>query len=702
MNINIKNCNNIANADITIEKNCLNIKYGMNGTGKSTIAKAIENREQLSELKTFGSEMEPKINISESINKVEVFNNDFINRIIFNGSQVIENGFEVFVKTEEYDKKRKEITNILNKLNRDTFKDETINNLRNCFANITTKIQLNTNKKIKRNPAYKSILKKENMFEVPATLEKYSDFIKDKEKNIIWVDWKNKGFEFDEKNKCPFCAEKLPKNYTEEKEEFMENYTKSGMKNLSDILDLIEGIKNYLNIEQYVKLISCIKGNKNEDDVDFIYQKFMIEIAYLSDKFEKIYEFDSYNIKNSEIGNLKERVKELIINKDELEYFKNKNVFKVIDNITNKINEILEKITDLQAKTATLNTFIKNSINESKEDINKFLETAGFNYKFDFDMTSEESSKTILLYKGEEDINVDDIEKHLSWGEKNAFALVLFMYYAISKRADLIILDDPISSFDSNKKYAIINRLFENRKDKKSFYGKTVMMLTHDFEPLIDFIINNKPNSGQAIAKYIKNSNNIVTEKEITKDDDIISIVWLAYKYVKDNSINMISRINFLRKYIEYVRVDNTKENELIYDNMLSSLVHAKSYPDKQISRDEYVIFTEKEFEIAQNGIKRYIKEFDYNKILDKYYNEQYIIKEFFKETNNYIKSQLFRIYLDISGERGNLDNNVLKFIDEIYHIENDYIFTLDSIKFDTIPDYIIEKINEFMLEKAQ
>lgn len=701
MNINIKNCNNIANADITIEKNCLNIKYGMNGTGKSTIAKAIENREQLSELKTFGSEMEPKINISESINKVEVFNNDFINRIIFNGSQVIENGFEVFVKTEEYDKKRKEITNILNKLNRDTFKDETINNLRNCFANITTKIQLNTNKKIKRNPAYKSILKKENMFEVPATLEKYSDFIKDKEKNIIWVDWKNKGFEFDEKNKCPFCAEKLPKNYTEEKEEFMENYTKSGMKNLSDILDLIEGIKNYLNIEQYTKLISCIKENKNEDDVDFIYQKFMLEIAYLSDKFEKIYEFDSYNIKNSEIGNLKERVKELIINKDELEYFKNKNVFNVIDNITNKINEILEKITDLQAKTATLNTFIKNSINESKEDINKFLETAGFNYKFDFDMTSEESSKTILLYKGEEDINVDDIEKHLSWGEKNAFALVLFMYYAISKRADLIILDDPISSFDSNKKYAIINRLFENRKDKKSFYGKTVMMLTHDFEPLIDFIINNKPNSGHAIAKYIKNSNNIVTEKEITKDDDIISIVWLAYKYAKDNSINMISRINFLRKYIEYVRVDNTKENELIYD-MLSSLVHAKSYPDKQISRDEYVIFTEREFEIAQNGIKRYIKEFDYNKILDKYYNEQYIIKEFFKETNNYIKSQLFRIYLDISGERGNLDNNVLKFIDEIYHIENDYIFTIDLIKFDTIPDYIIEKINEFMLEKVQ
>lgn len=309
MDINIKNCNNIKTADISVEKNALNIKYGMNGTGKSTIAKAIEKRDDLAELKTFGSELEPEIIISESISKVEVFNNDFINRIIFNGSQVIDNGFEVFVKTDEYDKKRKEITDILSKLNRETFKDEIINNLRNSFTNISSKIQLNTNQTIKRNPAYKSILKKENMFEVPETLEKYSEFIKDKEKNINWVDWKNKGFEFDEKNICPFCAEGFSKNYTKEKESFIENYTKAGMKNLSDILDLIEGIKDYLNIEQYNKLISCIKQDKNEDEIDFIYKKFMLEIAYLNDKFEKIYEFDSYNIKNSEIRNLMDKVK---------------------------------------------------------------------------------------------------------------------------------------------------------------------------------------------------------------------------------------------------------------------------------------------------------------------------------------------------------------------------------------------------------
>lgn len=37
----IENCNSIDIANIVIKKECLNIKFGPNGLGKSTIAKAI-------------------------------------------------------------------------------------------------------------------------------------------------------------------------------------------------------------------------------------------------------------------------------------------------------------------------------------------------------------------------------------------------------------------------------------------------------------------------------------------------------------------------------------------------------------------------------------------------------------------------------------------------------------------------------------
>ncbi len=59
--------------------------------------------------------------------------------------------------------------------------------------------------------------------------------------------------------------------------------------------------------------------------------------------------------------------------------------------------------------------------------------------------------------------------------------------------SDLIILDDPISSFDTNKKYAILQRMFKNVGNKNvTFAGKTVLLLTHDFEPITDFIVVGK------------------------------------------------------------------------------------------------------------------------------------------------------------------------------------------------------------------
>lgn len=42
MNIIIRNCKNIDSGTVTIEEGKLNIKYAINGTGKSTIAQVID------------------------------------------------------------------------------------------------------------------------------------------------------------------------------------------------------------------------------------------------------------------------------------------------------------------------------------------------------------------------------------------------------------------------------------------------------------------------------------------------------------------------------------------------------------------------------------------------------------------------------------------------------------------------------------
>ena len=96
-NVVIKNCNNIKEASITIEQSNLNIKFAINGTGKSTIAKALLNKEKdLSLLKPFGKEEIPYVECNQKFNNVELFDSDFVNNVVFNGSNVIENAFEVF------------------------------------------------------------------------------------------------------------------------------------------------------------------------------------------------------------------------------------------------------------------------------------------------------------------------------------------------------------------------------------------------------------------------------------------------------------------------------------------------------------------------------------------------------------------------------------------------------------------------------
>ena len=39
----------------------------------------------------------------------------------------------------------------------------------------------------------------------------------------------------------------------------------------------------------------------------------------------------------------------------------------------------------------------------------------------------------------------------------------------------------------------------------------------------------------------------------------------------------------------------------------------------------------------------------------------------------------------------------LLKYIDEIYHIENDYLHYLNIMKFNIVPSYISDKVDEIM-----
>ena len=307
------------------------------------------------------------------------------------------------------------------------------------------------------------------------------------------------------------------------------------------MISYFDAVKEYMDESKSEVLYRCIKETEDEQTINLWIKRFYDDLSFLVDKIKKVLEFNSFNIKSEDISKLDEQLKSLRIDSSNLIIFNNDKVKEIVDSINQRIELILKETDILKTDIGQLKSLIGSATNNAVKDINDFLFMSGINYSLEIKHEAENTTRTLLRYlsKNRDSIQVENIKLHLSWGERNAFALVLFMHYALSQNPDLIILDDPISSFDSNKKYAIINRLFMNTTKKKSFFKKTVLMLTHDFQPIIDFVINNKPNGQFVTASFFRNNDGEICEMEIT-ENDIKSLPIFLAENAKNEALNKV------------------------------------------------------------------------------------------------------------------------------------------------------------------
>lgn len=71
------------------------------------------------------------------------------------------------------------------------------------------------------------------------------------------------------------------------------------------------------------------------------------------------------------------------------------------------------------------------------------------------------------------------------------------------------------------------------------------------------------------------------------------------------------------------------------------------------------------------------------------------VLKELYQNSeSNYEKLQIYRIMIN-----ENSANSVIKkFVNEAFHIENDYLFQLNPCEYDTVPQYIIDECDKDIL----
>lgn len=712
--VKIENCNNITDCNFNITDDLLNIKYAINGTGKSTIAQAIKlsvDGKSLNELMPFGAKAKNDKNITPRIsglpyNNIAIFDEAYLKGYVYQKSELLKNTFDVMIQSQKYNELKEQIDEQLKDIKNVTEEKPNLSKIEEITKALCDMLVINSSQATlsRRVKGVKSLLeeKKGALFNAPDELKEFSPFITD-EKSSEWAAWKFKGISsFGAKGICPYCASKEDEHKKKQEKIFQESFNEDSIIFSNKLKGYLERLSSYINPDKINALLNSIDITTERSVLEMQLFKLRSEADYLSKRLYVLSHFNGYSINQNNMDDFENKFKEMRIRIDMLDFFNTSEFLEEIKPLNAQVDKTLTMIGNLKGEVAKFHRYLKDTVIARKKDVNEFLMSAGFNYVFDIIVEENETAHAILKYKDSEvDIEVDNPDKHLSWGEKNAFALLLFMYDAISRDADLIILDDPISSFDSNKKYAIMNRIFKTGDRNNSLYQKTVLMLTHDFEPIIDYIQVGGKISGDSVkAHYLCNNKGYVKEIQIKKNEDICPSILLMQNLAKDNTLPISVRIGCLRKYIEYTEGEFKTHNGY---NLLSSLIHGRNHPTND--NEGSVIMEETQIAEAVKYIKNYINDFNYDEILQKQEGNN-LIDEYKQQTNNNFKLLILRNYIEQNkSARERLKNfhEVLrKFVDETYHIENDYLYSLDIRKFDIIPEYYKVAADKFMDEELK
>lgn len=317
---------------------------------------------------------------------------------------------------------------------------------------------------------------------------------------------------FDYKHECIVCdsmlddREGLIEKKKNEKKSFIESLDKETKKILDEIISLVDK-KNYDPFQIKNTLYNAIT-NGNIDDVNLLIGeiKGLIEII----KYD-IYHLFKVCLDGSDISE---------------KYYEYRNILKEQPQITD--DELL---------------FIKQIVSEN---IGKDIELK---------RDKDDGSRFRLFLSGQSLLDMKDrSDFKLSNGEQNFISLSFELLKAKRSNSEIIILDDPISSFDSiykNKIAFAIIKFLEN---------KNVLVLTHntDLIRLLEFQLKN------CFNLYIYNNNEDANngfiyvskeEKEIFLNID--KLINLFRKeivtYIKDERLFLMSMVPFMRGYANII-----------------------------------------------------------------------------------------------------------------------------------------------------
>lgn len=350
VSIILENCNCIKKGCIKIETNALNIKYGLNGVGKSTLSRAIylkanKNEEEIRNLLPYGEEDTNKIAVDGvCFNKVMIFDEKYVNSYLFEKEGVLENSFNVFLRSEKCEELSENITKMLNDLKEIFNKDSRIRKLEELLPSFNETLKY-SNGNISKKGGVGEFLKGNGAgFDKYVSLSRYKPFYTmDTSKISKWAKWRNDGTNYIIDNSCPFCTEKLQKSIIDDNNLISKVFKNSALTTASSIIEYLENAKNlnFISEDSYNKLIKLIDTKNVEAQLTDELEALARETNYLIEIISKIQDFKPLKVTLQEVNDINNYLDLLIIDKGKIDRFYNTNlIFSLADDVQSKVQDL--------------------------------------------------------------------------------------------------------------------------------------------------------------------------------------------------------------------------------------------------------------------------------------------------------------------------------------------------------------------------
>lgn len=700
MDVVIENCRSIDRASISIELGKLNMKFAPNGTGKSSIAKALvaaANGFKDPSLVPFkrlqeGSAEEHPFSVSglDGVASVEVFDEGYVQSVVFQQDSLFPGGFDAFVRTPEFASMERELRDQLGALGELGEREDVRKlsaDLEAFLANLIGNSGLGRDKKPKGSSPVIKALGGGNTWE-------HEDPLLTPFKPIFgpgpfkkWAAWHKQGREYLSlmEGACPYCGQ-LVSEAGKRIDAVGNSFDSAKVGNIEKTIDALSVGGAYLSEAAGDKLNAIVDSADpiTDQEKGFI-GKVAQDARLIIDTLAELRTVSSY-FDLSKADDLDARLGNCKIDITLVDSFGSATCSALAVGINEAVEAAMTNTGKLKGLVNHQKRQLAMSLKGRCNEINFFLAAAGYPYTVSIPGVEDGKCSVRLVHTSLWE--VPDSREALSYGEKNAFALVFFAYECMRKKPDLVILDDPISSFDGAKRYALLSMLFLGGIGEATLKGKTVLLLTHDYGTLFDIEHTHKsafqPSAKSCVLSCV---HGVVTEMAIGADDMVLADA--LYKNLAKNSDSLIVKLVYARKVLEI------EEDKCEAYDVVSSLFHHRQVPtlkDKSPMGEVEV----------DNGIAQLEvivgETVDYAALLKTIESPLEMLALFDAAGSNYEKLQLARIATDAKTN----DSVLKERMDDSVHVGNGFLYQLDPRKFELVPLQLVERCREKLLAMVE